>query len=166
MEFQFFRNFISRGLAATSKSRLSVSLVWGENHFVATCGGGSNQLQGIRVVTSSSPTTEQKLYTLSYFNLECTLHLCMKLIYGRKPWSSLSSDREHVRCLKRFDELRVWLQTENPSEVKMSKVRFYFDKLLTEYPTLRRYLGKDSDLVHSPNFDNAISKIQLAADQG
>ena len=48
----------------------------------------------------------------------------------------------------------------------MSKVRFYFDKLLTEYPTLRRYLGKDSDLVHSPNFDNAISKIQLAADQG
>ena len=48
----------------------------------------------------------------------------------------------------------------------MSKVRFCFDKLLTEYPTLRRYLGKDSDLVHSPNFDNAISKIQLAADQG
>ena len=48
----------------------------------------------------------------------------------------------------------------------MSKVRFYFDKLLTEYPTLRRYLGKDSDLVHCPDFDNAISKIQLAADQG
>jgi hypothetical protein len=27
-------------------------------------------------------------------------------------------------------------------------------------------LGKDSDLVHCPDFDNAISKIQLAADQG
>ena len=80
--------------------------------------------------------------------------------------SEFSTIKSIVRCLKRFDELCVWLQTENPSEVKMSKVRFYFDKLLTEYPTLRRYLGKDSDLVHSPNFDNAISKIQLAADQG
>jgi len=80
--------------------------------------------------------------------------------------SEFSTIKNIVRCLKRFDELCLWLQTDNPSEVKMSKVRFYFDKLLTEYPTLRRYLGKDSDLVHCPDFDNAISKIQLAADQG
>jgi len=48
----------------------------------------------------------------------------------------------------------------------MSKVRFYFDKLLVEFPNLRRYLGKDSNLVHSPEFDNAVSKIQYAADLG
>ena len=48
----------------------------------------------------------------------------------------------------------------------MSKVRFYFDKLITEYPAVRSYLGKDSNLVHSPDFDNAIVKIQLALDQG
>ena len=52
------------------------------------------------------------------------------------------------------------------NEVKMSKVRFYFDKLLTEFPAVRPYLGKDSDLVHSPDFDNAVVKIQLALDQG
>jgi hypothetical protein len=61
-----------------------------------------------------------------------------------------------VRCLKRFDELCVWLQTENPSEVKMSKVRFYFDKLLTEYPTLRRYLGRD--LWDERDVDTAIAR--------
>ena len=39
-------------------------IVWGEIHFVATCGGGSNQFQGIRMVTSSLPTTEQKFLRL------------------------------------------------------------------------------------------------------
>ena len=80
--------------------------------------------------------------------------------------SEFSTLKNIVQCLKRFDELCVWLQTDNSSEVKMSKVRFYFDKLLTDYPTLGCYLAKDSELVHSPDFDNAISKIQLAADQG
>ena len=47
----------------------------------------------------------------------------------------------------------------------MSMVRFYFDKLLADFPVLHRFLGKDSDLVHTPDFDNAVSKIQLAADQ-
>jgi hypothetical protein len=51
-----------------------------------------------------------------------------------------------VQCLKKFDELCVWLQKDDPSDVKMSKVRFYFDKLLVEFPNLRRYLGKDSNL--------------------
>ena len=68
--------------------------------------------------------------------------------------------------MKKFDELYCWLQKDNPSDVKMSKVRFYFDKLITEYPAVRSYLGKDSNLVHSPDFDNAIVKIQLALDQG
>ena len=36
----------------------------GQIHFVATCGGGSNQFQGIRLVTSSLATTEQKHRTL------------------------------------------------------------------------------------------------------
>ena len=80
--------------------------------------------------------------------------------------SEFSTIKNIVRRLKRLDELCVWLQTDNPSEVKMSTVRFYFDKLLIDYPTLQRYLGKDSYLVHCPNFDDAISKIQLAADQG
>ena len=35
-------------------------IVWGEIHFVATCGGGSNQFQGIGLVTSSLTTTQQK----------------------------------------------------------------------------------------------------------
>jgi hypothetical protein len=48
----------------------------------------------------------------------------------------------------------------------MSKVRFYFHKLISEFPVLRRYLRKDSNLVHSPDFDNAVVKIQLAFDQG
>ena len=42
-----------------------------------------------------------------------------------------------VRCLKRFvDEVCTWLQKDDPSDVKMSKVRFYFDKLLTDFPAL------------------------------
>lgn len=80
--------------------------------------------------------------------------------------SEYSTIKNIVRCLKRFDEMCVWLQKDDPSEVKMSKVRFYFDKLLADYPDLRSYLGKDSELVHTKDFDNAISKIQLAADQG
>ena len=36
----------------------------GQIHFVATCGGGSNQFQGIRMVTSSLPITEQKFLRL------------------------------------------------------------------------------------------------------
>ena len=58
------------------------------------------------------------------------------------------------------------MQTDNSSEVKKSKIQFYFDKLLPDYPTLGHYLAKDSELAHTPDFDNAISKIQLAADQG
>lgn len=55
---------------------------------------------------------------------------------------------------------------ENANEVKLSKIRFYFDKLIIALPVIKRYLGKDSDLVHSPDFYNAIVKIQLAVDQG
>ena len=71
-----------------------------------------------------------------------------------------------VKTLKKFDEVCLWLQKDDPSEVKMSRVRFFFDRLISEYPVLRQHLGKDSSLVHCPDFDNAIVKIQLACDQG
>ena len=99
-------------------------------------------------------------------SFDCTTCNLIPLYDVEDKDSEFSTIKNIVRCLKRFDELCVWLQTDNPSEVKMSTVRFYFDKLLIDYPTLQRYLGKDSYLVHCPNFDNAISKIQLAADQG
>ena len=80
--------------------------------------------------------------------------------------SVFSTVKDIVRSLKIFDELCCWLQREDANEVKLSKVRFYFDKLIKVFPAVERYLGKDSDLVHSPDFDNAVVKIQLAVDQG
>lgn len=80
--------------------------------------------------------------------------------------SEFSIINEILRSLRKFDELCCWLQKDDPSDVKMSKVRFYFDKIIFEFPVLRPYLGKDSSLVHSPDFDNAVVKIQLAFDQG
>lgn len=80
--------------------------------------------------------------------------------------SEFSTIKDIVLHLKKFDAMCTWLQKDEASTVKMFRVRFYFDKLVTEYPALGRYLGKDSELVHSPDFDNAISKIQLAADLG
>jgi hypothetical protein len=74
--------------------------------------------------------------------------------------------KEIVESLMKFDEMCRWLQLDDPSNVKMSKVIFYFEKLISEFPEVRPYLGKDSDIVHCPDFDNGISKIQLAADQG
>ena len=59
-----------------------------------------------------------------------------------------------------------WLQKEYANEVNLSKICFYFDKLIIAFPVVEHYLGKDSDLVHSPDFDNAVVEIQLAVDQG
>ena len=59
-----------------------------------------------------------------------------------------------------------WLQREDANEVKLSKIRFYFDKLIIAYPAVENYSGKDSDLAHSPDSDNAVVKIQHAADRG
>ena len=48
----------------------------------------------------------------------------------------------------------------------MPILRIYLGKLIAEFPDIRRYLGNDSDLFHSPDFYNGITKIQLAVDQG
>ena len=80
--------------------------------------------------------------------------------------SELNIVKEIVTSLSKFDELCCWLQKYDPINAKMSKVRVYFEKLIAEFSDICRYLGKDSDLVHSPDFDCGIANIQLAVNQG
>ena len=61
MEIESLENASSlRCVAFIAKNTPPNYIGAGEIHFVATCGGGSNQFQGIRMVTSSLPTAEQK----------------------------------------------------------------------------------------------------------
>ena len=107
------------------------------------------------MVTSSLPTTEQKLYTLSYFNLERAPHLCVKLIYGRKPWSALSADREHVLRSE---------QKRRRGEGFLSDGRVTVSTRSVCHLGSRRWLC--SQATYRLRCPGPISKIQLAADQG
>lgn len=133
----------------------------------------------LAVVTSLNPEVRNDTRWRSTFLM---LRKYLKLVTATDNFSACSFDRstlnliptddeneivkEIIKSLKKFDEMCCWLQKDDPSDVKMSKVRFYFDKLIADFPVTQNYLGKDSDLVHSPDFDNAISKIQLAFDHG
>ena len=48
----------------------------------------------------------------------------------------------------------------------LSKVRFYFDKILEKRPELDDYVGDKGRNVHNPQFESAVVKIQRAAHKG
>ena len=53
------------------------------------------------------------------------------------------------------------------NHLKLTFQRFIFlDKQIADYLGLATWLGTDSDLVHNEYFENAITKIQRACDQG
>ena len=51
-------------------------------------------------------------------------------------------------------------------KIPLSKVRFYFDKILEKHPELDDYLGDEGGNVHNPQFESAVVKIQRAAHKG
>ena len=73
---------------------------------------------------------------------------------------------EVLRELKLFADVTVALQSQDDSKIPLSKVRFYFDKILEKRPELDDYLGDKGRNVHNPQFESAVVKIQRAAHKG
>jgi hypothetical protein len=70
------------------------------------------------------------------------------------------------RTLEKFYEVSQYLQSEDMTNVTMSKTRFYFNELLKKHPELHRYLSEEGENVSDPYFEKAIVKIQNAVIQG
>ena len=71
-----------------------------------------------------------------------------------------------MRTLKKFADVTVVLQSQDESKIPLSKVRFYFDKVLEKHPELDDYLGDKGRSVHSPQLESAVVKIQRAVHKG
>ena len=64
--------------------------------------------------------------------------------------------------LKKFEATFKTLQLEDSNKMSFDRVRFYFDKLISEHPEISAYLAEDGANVHNKDFEKAICKIQAA----
>ena len=72
--------------------------------------------------------------------------------------------------LKEFQVNSKWLQSTDGAiqingenkiiPVNHFNIRTCFDSLIARYPCMSRHLGKNASIVHSPDFENAITKMQ------
>jgi hypothetical protein len=69
---------------------------------------------------------------------------------------------QFVEFLSEFERVNIHLQTDDAQVVSIHIVRCLFDKLIRHCPQVSLQLVKDSRLVHCPNFENGIAKIQSA----
>ncbi len=69
---------------------------------------------------------------------------------------------QFVEFLSEFERVNIHLQTDDAQVVSIHIVRCLFDKLIRHCPEVSLQLAKDSRLVHCPNFENGIAKIQSA----
>jgi len=72
--------------------------------------------------------------------------------------------------LEEFQVISKWLQSSDGA-IKVNRedkiipvnhfnIRSSFDSLIARYPCMNRRLGKNASIVHSPDFENAFSKMQ------
>jgi len=71
-----------------------------------------------------------------------------------------------LREFKKFADVTVVLQSQDESKIPLSKVPFYFDKILEKHLELDDYLGDKGRNVHNSQFESAVVKIQRAAHKG
>ena len=72
--------------------------------------------------------------------------------------------------LKEFQVNSKWLQSTDVAiqingenkiiPVNHFNIRTCFDSLIARYPCMSRHLGKNASIAHSPDFENAITKMQ------
>ena len=72
--------------------------------------------------------------------------------------------------LEEFQVISKWLQSSDGAikvdredkiiPVNHFNIRSSFDSLIARYPCMNRHLGKNASIVHSPDFENALSKMQ------
>jgi len=72
--------------------------------------------------------------------------------------------------LKEFQIISKWLQSADGAiqingentriPVNHFNIRTSFDSLIDRYPCMERHLAKNASIVHSPDFENAIAKMQ------
>ena len=56
-----------------------------------------------------------------------------------------------------------FLQANDAHKVNLLSVRIAFDKLIEHIPELEEKIGRDADIIHSPDFEKAIIKLQQGA---
>ena len=59
--------------------------------------------------------------------------------------------------LKEFESTTILLQDEKRT---MSEVRAIFDAMLSKYPEMERHISEAGNIVHSPNFETGLVKLQ------
>lgn len=58
--------------------------------------------------------------------------------------------------LKLLNELTIYLQLNS---INLSDVRKCFDRLCLKHPQMEKYLGVNSNIIHSPKFDSGVIKV-------
>lgn len=58
------------------------------------------------------------------------------------------------------ERVSIFLQTNDAHKVNLLSVRIAFDDLIAEIPELESKLGPNAAVVHNPQFENAIVKLQ------
>ena len=67
---------------------------------------------------------------------------------------------ELADVLHKCERVSIFLQTNDAHKVNLLSVRIAFDDLIAEIPELESKLGPNAAVVHNPQFENAIVKLQ------
>lgn len=78
-----------------------------------------------------------------------------------KKFLLTKTDKRTLKALriKLLDLQSVMLSLQRP-DITLSQVRALFDGVLSEFKVMNHYIKADSDILHSPDFENAIVKLQ------
>ncbi len=74
--------------------------------------------------------------------------------------------QELIPALEEFERTSKWLQSKDGKfgesffPVNLYYTRKLFDSLIQQYPATQRHLQANADIVHRPQFENAVCKLQ------
>jgi hypothetical protein len=86
--------------------------------------------------------------------------------FGADVLEYIPTAAEHASILELFDDLKFCeelnkvLQTHDHSKITLAFVRKSFDRVIQKFPDMSHHLAADADIVHCPDFENAIVKLQ------
>jgi len=127
--------------------------------------GSVKQAAKLRTKTSLAPVLRNVTRWSSTFAM-------LKRFFEIEPFLDESEPTIAANYLTRTEiiELKKLLEDMNEFEVvtkqlqnpkcSLSEVRIFFDTVLESYPTMKKYLSEDSQIIHCPAFEKGIVKIQ------
>ena len=81
-----------------------------------------------------------------------------------EPYRLKKADAKELRKhVPRFNDLNSVMLALQDSTLTMWQVRKLFDLVMAKYTAMDKYLGTKAEIIHSPNFEDALVKLESGA---